>query len=173
MRLRPSDFRAAALAGLVVLALAPPAAAHNPSVENVEEEYSVASSFVVQGVFGFGVLLCATAGDSGLSNGACFGYPGHVGDPYTLLVTDHLWTQVSYTVAVDRDGNGCVSSSCSGMPNSYDYRTNACGIAISDVLPTVDPGVTPVLQVFVRLIDVDYTTSAVCGGSQGVVSGLI
>lgn len=132
----------------------------------VTHHYDAPSSFVIRGIFGFGYLTCAEPllepVDAVANNGACIDYTGFEEEPYVLNAQDETWDAVSITLAVDVDGDGCVSSGC----GDRDYRANACG-PISGVLPEVDAGVDPVIRTFIRVIDVDPDSLELCGGTSG------
>ncbi len=158
-----------ALLMIALVATALPAVAGDNEPQTAA--YDAPSSFVVTDVFGFGKLLCADPDTAPVAehvrNGACFTYTAAVvGRSFTVVADDAAWDNASISVAVDVNGDGCVSTSCSGQPNpANDYLVGACG-AIEGVLPEVEPGVAYTLQVFVRAFEVGLDGS-VCGATTG------
>lgn len=167
--------RPAVLAALVVsslsLALVPAAA-----TETLEGHYDVGSSVVIRGIFGFGVLLCASERAPEVlletaSNGGCLPYGGLEGEPFVATLTDDDFDATGFTAAVDLNGDGCVSTSCEGVPNDRDFRSSSCN-SISGVLPTPDEGVASVLQFHVRIVDLNADTLETCFASGGQITAI-
>ncbi|MBW3583283.1 MAG: hypothetical protein KY455_09320 [Euryarchaeota archaeon] len=142
-----------------------------PATATVNEShpYDMPSSFVIRGIFGFGVLVCDQESLEALHgtvrNGPCIDYEGYEGTDFLMSATDVLPVDPSITITVDVDGDGCVSGSC----GDRDYRVNGCGAA-GGTLPFVDDGAKPIMKVYVRAFDVDPATGAVCSGTNGVIT---
>lgn len=166
----PRTRRLGTIAVLTVLSLLVSPAVAPVQAVTLDAEYKMPSSIVVRGIFGIGKLLCADESIpevvvETVDNGPCFDYGGHELQPFLIRANDELWALTSITVAVDINGDGCVSDSCSGQPNDADYRVSNCG-ALGGTLPVSDAA--PIMQVFLRVLDVSPDLE-VCGATQGTV----